>query len=111
MLMPGAIKMLLSRNSAFGSVVVSHVPGPRNDMYWQGARLTGLYPASLLFDNLALNITVISRHDFVDFGLIACRKSVPHVQRLLEYLEDELAALEVASGIEPAAKAVSHQNH
>jgi diacylglycerol O-acyltransferase len=66
-------------------------------MYWQGARLTGLYPASLLLDYLGLNITVVSRHDFVDFGLIACRKTVPHVQRLLDYLEDELAALEAAA--------------
>jgi len=98
MLMPGALRTLLSRSSerALGNVVVSHVPGPREDLYWQGCRLAGLYPASLLLDTLALNITVISRHDFVDFGLIACRKSVPQVQRLLDYLEDELAALEAA---------------
>jgi diacylglycerol O-acyltransferase len=96
MLMPGAIGTLLSRSSdrALGNVVVSHIPGPREDLYWQGCRLAGLYPASLLIDMLTLNITVISRHDFVDFGLIACRKSVPHAQRLLEHLEDELAALE-----------------
>ena len=95
-LTPGTIGSLVSRSSghALGYVVVSHVPGPREDLYWQGCRLAGLYPASLLIDMLALNITVISRHDFVDFGLIACRKSVPHAQRLLEYLEDELAALE-----------------
>lgn len=99
MLMPGALNTLLGRSpdSTLGNVVVSHVPGPREDMYWQGARLTGLYPASLLLDYLALNITVVSRHDFVDFGLIACRKTVPQVQRLLDYLEDELAALEAAA--------------
>lgn len=98
MLMPGALGMLLDRSgsSTLGSVVVSHVPGPREDIYWQGARLAGLYPASLLFDGLALNITVISRYDYVDFGVIACRKSVPQVQRLLDYLEDELVALENA---------------
>lgn len=101
MLMPGAIGALLSRfkDRTLGNVVVSHVPGPREDLYWQGARLSGLYPASLLLDGLGLNITVISRHDFVDFGLIACRKTVPHVQRLLEYLEDELVALEKATGV------------
>ncbi|NGY04050.1 WS/DGAT/MGAT family O-acyltransferase [Solimonas terrae] len=108
MLMPGALNMLFGRSqhNALGSVVVSHVPGPREDIYWQGARLTGLYPASLLFDTLALNITVISRHDYVDFGLIACRKSVPQMQRLLDYLEDELAALEARVGI-VASRAVT----
>lgn len=106
MLMPGAINTLLGRSpdSTLGNLVVSHVPGPREDMYWQGARLTGLYPASLLLDYLGLNITVISRHDFVDFGLIACRKTVPQVQRLLDYLEDELAALEAAATKSTAGK-------
>ncbi len=101
MLMPGSLATLLGlkADSALGSVVVSHVPGPREDIFWQGARLTGLYPASLLFDTLALNITVISRHDYVDFGLIACRKSVPQAQRLLEHLEDELVALENRVGL------------
>lgn len=101
MLLPGTLKVLLGLkpDNVLGSVVISHVPGPREDMYWQGCRLSGLYPASLLFDTLALNITVISRHDYVDFGLIACRKSVPQVQRLLEHLEDELVALEQATGL------------
>ncbi|MGB1563341.1 MAG: WS/DGAT/MGAT family O-acyltransferase [Sinimarinibacterium flocculans] len=107
MLMPGAIAAVLSRfkDRTLGNVVVSHVPGPREDMYWQGARLSGLYPASLLLDGLGLNITVISRHDFVDFGLIACRKTVPQVQRVLDYLEDELVALEAATGPSPAPAA------
>ena len=58
--------------------------------------MTGLYPVSLVTDGGALNITIISRHDYVDFGLIACSKSVPRIQRLLDYLEDGLVELEQA---------------
>ncbi len=98
----------LGKDNALGNVVISHVPGPRKTMYWQGARLTGLYPISLNIDSGALNITVVSRHDFVDFGLIACRKSVPKMQRLLDYLEGALAELEAtlepAKSRRPAAK-------
>jgi diacylglycerol O-acyltransferase / wax synthase len=96
MLLPGATNTLLgySPNKTLANVVISHVPGPRQDMYWQGAKLSGLYPASLIIDGGALNITIISRHDFVDFGIIACRKTVPQVQRLLDYLEDGLSELE-----------------
>lgn len=96
MLVPGALNSLLRINPdrTLFNVLISHVPGPRRDMYWQGARLTGLYPLSLLIEGSALNITVISRHDLVDFGLIACRKSVPHMQRLVDYLEDGLNELE-----------------
>ena len=94
MFMPGAVGMLLGNNKALSSVVISHMPGPRRDLYWQGAKLSGLYPASLVIDKGALNITIVSRHDVVDIGLIACRKSVPHMQRLLDYLEDSLCELE-----------------
>jgi diacylglycerol O-acyltransferase len=67
-------------------------------MYWQGCKLSGLYPVSLIIDGVALNITLTSRQDFVDFGLIACRKTLPHVQRLLDYLEEGLADLEASLG-------------
>lgn len=97
-LTPGAIATVAGLDSArrIANVVVSHVPGPQQDLYWQGARLDGIYPASIVIDGFALNITLISRHEHVDVGLIACRRSLPSVQRLLEYLEDELAALENA---------------
>lgn len=104
-LIPGAVQALLGRapDSTLANVCISHVPGPREDLYWQGARLTGLYPVSVVTDSGALNITIVSRHDTTDFGLIACRKTVPHVQRLLTYLEDALADLENAYGLGKAA--------
>lgn len=95
-LIPGALNVLLGRKpgNTLGNVVVSHVPGPKKTLYWQGAKLTGIYPISLLIATGGLNITIVSRHDTVDFGIIACRKTVPHVQRLLDYLEDALVELE-----------------
>jgi diacylglycerol O-acyltransferase / wax synthase len=33
----------------------------------------------------------------MEFGLIGCRRSVPHLQRLLTHLEDALADLEKAA--------------
>lgn len=96
-LIPGALNMIWGRRDlSFGNLAISHVPGPRRPMYWQGAKLCGLYPASLLIDGMALNITLVSRHDFVDFGLLACHKTLPHIQRLLGYLEDALIELEDA---------------
>ncbi|MGH8542021.1 MAG: WS/DGAT domain-containing protein, partial [Stenotrophobium sp.] len=100
MLAPGAMKTLagLDRKTVIANVVISHVPGPRQPMYWQGCLLEGVYPASLLLDGFALNITLVSRHDAVDFGLIACRRTLPGVQRLMDDLEDALIELEAAAG-------------
>ena len=42
-LMPGVLSMVsgIGRNTAFNTVI-SHVPGPRRDLYWQGCKLTGI---------------------------------------------------------------------
>ena len=52
-----------------------------------------MYPLSLVFDGQALNITLTSYRDSLDFGLVACRESVPSMQRLLTYLGDALDEL------------------
>jgi diacylglycerol O-acyltransferase len=68
-------------------------------MYWNGSRLDGHYPLSIALDGQALNITLTNTADNLDFGLVGCRRSVPHLQRLLGHLEDSLADLERACGI------------
>ncbi|MEO8887864.1 MAG: wax ester/triacylglycerol synthase family O-acyltransferase [Jatrophihabitantaceae bacterium] len=81
------------------NIIISNVPGPRSPMYWNGARLDGLYPLSIPIDGQALNITCTSYSDELAFGLTGCRRTVPHLQRLLTYLGDELSALERAAGL------------
>ena len=76
------------------NVIISNVPGPRQPMYFNGALLDGMYPASIVLDGQALNITLVSRDKWLDFGLTGCRTSVPHLQRLLTQLEDALQELE-----------------
>lgn len=95
---PGLINMAGSWERMPINVVISHVPGPRTPMFWQGCQLNGMYPVSLVMDGIALNITLVSRADQVDFGLIACRRTLPSVQRLLDHLEEALVELEKAAG-------------
>ncbi|AKS36060.1 WS/DGAT/MGAT family O-acyltransferase [Mycolicibacterium goodii] len=80
------------------NLVISNVPGPKKPLYWRGARLAGNYPLSIALDGQALNMTVVSNAHNLDFGLVGCRRSVPHLQRLLGHLEDSLKDLETASG-------------
>jgi diacylglycerol O-acyltransferase len=89
---------LASRFPAF-STVISNVPGPREKRYWNGARLDGMYPVSIPMDGSALNFTLVSNYENLDFGIVACRKSVPHVQRLIDYMEESLVELEDAAGL------------
>ena len=79
------------------NVVISNVPGPKEPMYWNGAELDGFYPVSIVLDGMALNMTLTSYVDSLEFGLIACRKALPSMQRLLGYLDDALDELEQAA--------------
>lgn len=84
------------------NVVISNVPGPDKPLYWNGARLEGLYPVSIVLDHMALNMTLNSYCDQLEFGLIGCRRTLPSLQRLLDHLENGLAELEAACGIKAA---------
>lgn len=80
------------------NLVISNVPGSREPLYWNGARLDGNYPLSIALDGQAMNITLSNNADNLDFGLVGCRRSVPSLQRILGHLEDSLSGLERAVG-------------
>ncbi|NYG58541.1 diacylglycerol O-acyltransferase [Nocardioides daedukensis] len=81
------------------NLIISNVPGPRSTQYFNGAKLVGMYPLSIPIHGMALNITCTSYNGQMGFGLTGCRRTVPHLQRLLTHLDDELAALEKAAGV------------
>jgi diacylglycerol O-acyltransferase / wax synthase len=76
------------------NLIISNVPGPREPLYWDGARMQGMYPLSVPQQGQALNITVVSYAGQLNFGLTGCRRRLPHLQHMLGYLEDSLVELE-----------------
>lgn len=87
---------LAPRHQSF-NVLISNIPGPKHTLYARGAELQALYPASIVLDGLALNMTVISYRDQLEFGLTACRRTLPGVQNMLEYLQEALDTLDQAN--------------
>lgn len=92
----GLIQQLLgpTRGKLAFNVVISKLSGPRTPQYWQGCRLEGMVPASVVMDGLGLNITVATREAWIDFGLVACPQTVPRLKRLPGYLDSALDELE-----------------
>ena len=78
------------------NVVISNVPGPTHTLYLNRARLDEVYPVSIPTHYLALNITISGYGDALGFGFVACRRSVPSLQRMLDYTEESLRELELA---------------
>jgi diacylglycerol O-acyltransferase len=56
-----------------------------------------MYPVSIVYHGMAVNITVTSYAGSLDFGIVACRRSVPRVQRIIDFLEEGLVELETAA--------------
>ncbi|MEP9362002.1 wax ester/triacylglycerol synthase family O-acyltransferase [Nocardioides sp. CN2-186] len=81
------------------NLIISNVPGPRETQYWNGAKMVGHYPLSIPINGMALNITCISYDGNLGFGLTGCRRTVPHLQRLLSHLDSEVSAMEKAAGV------------
>jgi hypothetical protein len=78
------------------NLVISNVPGPPVPLYLAGARMLSYEPASIVTHGMALNVTVASYVDTLHFGLVACRRTVPRLRRLVAHLEAahaELAAV------------------
>jgi hypothetical protein len=64
-----------------------------------GARMTHYWPLSIVVHSVALNITVQSYDGQLEFGLVACRETLPRIAELATLLSaaaDEYNALATA---------------
>jgi diacylglycerol O-acyltransferase len=87
------------------NLVISNVPGPRERLYFNGARVEQIYGPSVLFHGQALNITMSSYCDEINIGFTGCRDSLPSMQRLAVYTGDALEELETALRLSATATA------
>lgn len=83
------------------NVAISNVPGPEKPLYFRGYRMDSYFPLSIPFKGYALNITVVSYVDTLNFGFIGCRDALPHLQRLAVFSREVLEELEAVLGVEP----------
>ena len=113
-----ALGRLMARTRAYNvvrpffNVVISNVPGPREPMYCAGAPARHYFPMSIPFHGCALNITVQSYLDQLDFGLVACSETVPDAQRIADYLAEDFEAMrkaDAASSRPDAVETIAHE--
>lgn len=87
------------------NVAISNVPGVPVPLYLAGARMRSYFPVSIPAHGCALNITVQSYNGSLDYGLTACRRAVPDVGDIADYIVEAHAELAKLIMAQPAAAA------
>ena len=95
----GRLKLADRINSPV-NVIISNIPGPREPLYFAGAKLDAYIPVSTISDGIGLNITVHSYEDRLDIGLISDRELVPDLWDLVDLHVGEIGRLFEATGAE-----------
>lgn len=100
----GSRTKLIDYMPAALNLAISNVPGSRKPMYFAGSKVIANFPVSIATHGCALNITLTSYVDRLDFGLIACKIAVPDVQDIADDILAEFKLLKKAALVS-AAKA------
>lgn len=83
------------------NVVVSNVTGPIGALYLAGAKVTSVYPISVVAHGLALNVTAFSYGDALDIGVTAAKSALPDLHRFMDCLRQSHTELLAAAHAQP----------
>ena len=81
------------------NIPISNVPGPREQMYFNGSSVDEMYPVSTVYDGMALNVTVCSYAETISVGYVADHDVMPDIQTLIPLTEKAMSDLERAVGL------------
>ena len=87
-----------NRIPVIANLAISNVPGPQAPLYLAGAELRAYYPVSIVTHGLALNITIVSYHGCLDYGLVSARQSMPNLRQFARYLKQAHEELMTIAG-------------
>ncbi len=81
------------------NTIVSNMMGPPRTLYVAGAKVTGIYSASVLMLKMGVNFTVLSYDGRIDFGITVDPEIVPDPWLIADGVPMALAELMAASGV------------
>lgn len=100
LMMPTILLTLAGRASQVRpalNVIISNVPGSREQLYLEGAPLEALYPLSVVTDGMGINITVVSYRNKLCVAVTSCPTAQPGIGELGKLVKQSFKELEQAA--------------
>ena len=88
---------LANRHPVVHNLVISNIPGPPIELFFNGAKLKVLHPLGPVMDGAGLNVTVLSNMDSIGFGFIACKELMPELWDLSDAIPGAVEELLIAA--------------
>ncbi|MBP7607949.1 MAG: wax ester/triacylglycerol synthase family O-acyltransferase [Steroidobacteraceae bacterium] len=86
------------------NMVISNVPGARQQMYLNGAPLIGTFPVSAIAMSVGLNATLTSYNDRMDFGFVGNGATMYDLPELARHVQEAYQELRSAASKKRPAK-------
>jgi diacylglycerol O-acyltransferase / wax synthase len=99
----------LMAHQRFFNLVVTNVPGPQFPLYLLGRRMLDPFPMVPLAKNQALGVALLSYDGHINFGLVGDYDLLWDLDALAADLEDSLAELAAAAGVELAGRELDRE--
>jgi WS/DGAT/MGAT family acyltransferase len=91
------------------NMVISNVPGARQQMYLNGAPLVGTFPVSAIAMSVGLNATLTSYNDRMDFGFVGSGATMYDLPELARHVQEAYEELKAAAAKRGRARPRSKQ--
>ena len=79
-----------------GNVLVSNIPGPKQQKYFKDSKLLACYPISTMVPGGGVNITLMTYNGTANIGMVCCNQQIKSLQPLADYCQEAFDMLEAS---------------
>jgi len=76
------------------NILVSNIPGPKEQRYLKDAKLKAVYPISTITPGGGVNITLLTYDSVANIGIVCCDRDIKSLEPLAQYFNEAMDLLE-----------------
>ena len=78
------------------NILISNVPGPKEERFLGDAKLLAVYPISTIVPGGGVNITLLTYNNTANVGIVCCDTNIKSLESMAHYFNDAFELLEKA---------------